>query len=110
MHIRHRKQHVSKQLCSNIQLSSKDGYLKKVPVVVMLLLLFVVVLLLFSCYSDRLVGLEVKASVSRAKDPGFESRWRRDFSGSSHTSDLNIDTPLDILPYALRQPAQALTL
>ena len=30
---------------------------------------------------DRLVGLGVKASASRAEDPGFESRSRRDFSG-----------------------------
>ena len=30
----------------------------------------------------------VKASASRAEDPGFESRLRRDFSGSSHISDL----------------------
>ena len=29
MHIRHPEQHVSKHSCSNIQLSSKDGYLKK---------------------------------------------------------------------------------
>ena len=29
----------------------------------------------------RLVGLVVKASASRAEDPGFESRLRRDFSG-----------------------------
>ena len=29
----------------------------------------------------RLVGLVVKASVSRAEDPGFESRLRRDFFG-----------------------------
>ena len=36
----------------------------------------------------RLVGQVVKASTSRAEDPGFESRLRRDFSGSSHTSDL----------------------
>ena len=35
-------------------------------------------------FSDRLVGLVVKASASRAEDPGFkslESRLRRDFSG-----------------------------
>ena len=31
--------------------------------------------------SDRLVGLMVKASASRAKDSGFESRLRRDFFG-----------------------------
>ena len=30
---------------------------------------------------DRLGGLEVKASASRAEDPGFESRLRRDFLG-----------------------------
>ena len=29
--------------------------------------------------SDRLVGLVVKASASKAEDPGFESRLRRDF-------------------------------
>ena len=28
---------------------------------------------------DRLVGLVVKASASRAEDPGFESRLRQDF-------------------------------
>ena len=32
----------------------------------------------------------VKASASGAEDPGFESRLRQDFSGSSHTSDLKI--------------------
>ena len=33
------------------------------------------------CSGDRLVGLAVKASTSRAEDPVFESRLRRDFSG-----------------------------
>ena len=42
---------------------------------------------------DRLVGLVVKASASRAKDPGFKSHLRRDFSGLSHTSDLQNGTP-----------------
>ena len=37
---------------------------------------------------NRLAGVVVKASVSEAEGPGFESRLRRDFSGSSHTSDL----------------------
>ena len=32
----------------------------------------------------------VKESGSGAEDPGFESRLRRDFSGSSHTGDLNM--------------------
>ena len=44
-----------------------------------------------------------KASASRAEDPGFESRLRRDFfSGSSHTSDLKIGTPVATLPGAWR--------
>ena len=50
-----------------------------------------------SVKSDRLAGLVVKASASRAEDPGFESRLRRDFSGSSHTSDLKIGTPVATL-------------
>ena len=47
---------------------------------------------------DRLAGLVVKAPASGAEDPGFESRLRQDFSGSSHTSDFKIDTPEAILP------------
>ena len=39
------------------------------------------VVIIFFCFSHRLVGLVVKASASRAEDPGFESRWRRDFFG-----------------------------
>ena len=50
----------------------------------------------------RLVGLMVKASASRAEDPGFESRLRRDFSGSSHTRDLKIGTSVATLPGAWR--------
>ena len=49
---------------------------------------------------DCLGGLVVKASASGAEDPGFESRLRRDFSGSSHTSDLKIGTPVTTLPGA----------
>ena len=51
-----------------------------------------------SLRGDRLVGLVVKASALGAEDPGFESRLRRDFSGSSHTSDLKIGTPVATLP------------
>ena len=51
----------------------------------------------------RLFGLVVKASDSRTEDPRFESRLRRDFSGSSHTVDLKkMDTPVVILPGAWR--------
>ena len=49
---------------------------------------------------SRLVGLVVKASASGAEDPGFESRFRQDLSRSSHTSDLNIGTPVATLPGA----------
>ena len=45
--------------------------------------------------SHRLVGPVVKVSASRAADPGFDSRLRRDFSGSSHTSDIG--TPVATL-------------
>ena len=42
----------------------------------------------------------VKASASGEEDPGFESRLQQDFSGSSHTSDLKIGTPVATLPGA----------
>ena len=55
--------------------------------------------------ADRLVGLVVKA---RAEDPGFESRLRRDFfSGSNHTSDFKIGTPVATLPGAWRYRVSA---
>ena len=47
---------------------------------------------------NRLAGLVIKASASGAEDPGFQSRLRRDFSGSSHTSDLKIGFPVATLP------------
>ena len=47
---------------------------------------------------DRLIGLVVKASASRAEDAGVESRLRQDFYSSSHTSDLKISTPVATLP------------
>ena len=49
----------------------------------------------------------VKASASGAKDPGFECSLRRDFSGSSHTSDLKIGTPVTTLPGAWRYRVSA---
>ena len=48
----------------------------------------------------RLVDLVAKASATGAEDPEFESRLRRDFSGSGHTSDFKIDTPVATLPGA----------
>ena len=51
---------------------------------------------------DHLVGLVVKASVSRAEDSGFESRLSGNFFGSSPTSDLKIGTPVATLPGGCR--------
>ena len=56
---------------------------------------------------ERLVGIVVKASASRAEDPGFESRMWRVFPGSSHTSDLKIGTPVATLPGAWRYRVSA---
>ena len=56
---------------------------------------------------DRLDGLVVKASTSGAEGPEFESRLRRDFCGSSHTSDLKIGTPVATLPGAWRNRVSA---
>ena len=63
--------------------------------------------LLTAPLANRLAGLVVKASASRAEDPGFESRLRRDFSGSSHTSDLEIGTSVATLPGAWRYRVSA---
>ena len=56
---------------------------------------------------DRLVGLVVKTSASRAEDSGFESRLRLDFSGSNHYSDSKIGTPVATLPGAWRYRVSA---
>ena len=42
----------------------------------------------------------VKVSALGAEDLGFESGLRQDFSGSNHTSDLEIGTPVATLPGA----------
>ena len=75
-----------------------------------LLLLLLLLLLFFGLSSffspspsdlpDLLAGLVVKASASGAEDPGFDSRFRRDFSGSCRTSDLKFGTPVASLPGA----------
>ena len=49
---------------------------------------------------NRLTGLVVRASASKAEDPGFESCLCRNFSGSSHISDLKIGSPVATLPGA----------
>ena len=57
--------------------------------------------------ADHLAGLVVKASASRPEDPGFKSRLRPDFSGSSHTSDLKIGSLVATLPSAWRYRVSA---
>ena len=57
---------------------------------------------------NRLIGL-VGVFASRPEDPGFESRLRRDFSGSSHTSDLKIGTPVTTPSGAWRCRVSAVT-
>ena len=50
-----------------------------------------------------LVGLVVKVSALRPVDPAFDSHLQcGDVSGSSHTSDLQIDTAVATLPGAWR--------
>ena len=59
-------------------------------------------------YCGRLVGPVVKVSASRAADPEFDSRLRRgDFSGSSHTSDFELGSPVATLPGAWRYRVSA---
>ena len=62
---------------------------------------------LISLYEDRLDGPVGKASAMGAEDPGFKSRLGRDFSGSSHTSDLKIGTTVAALPGAWRDRVSA---
>ena len=56
---------------------------------------------------NRLAGQVVKASAPKAEGPEFESRLRRDFSGSSYTSDLKIGTTVATLPGAWRYMVNA---
>ena len=55
----------------------------------------------------RLVGLVVKASASRAKVPGSNPASAGIFSGSSHTSDSKIGTPVATPPGAWRYRVSA---
>ena len=55
---------------------------------------------LFPWLLDYLAGLVVKASALGEEDPRFESRLWQNFSGSSHTNDLKIGTPVTTLPGA----------
>ena len=63
--------------------------------------------MLWSASADHLVGLVVKASVSRAANPGFDSHSTGIYPGSSHTSDFKIGTPVATLPGAWRSGVSA---
>ena len=52
--------------------------------------------------SDRLVGLVVRRPPREWKIPGSNPACSGIFSGSSHTSDIKIDTPVATLPVAWR--------
>ena len=58
-------------------------------------------------HPDRLVGLVVKASASRAEEPGSNPVCAGIFSGTNHTSDLKIGTPVATLPGAWRYRVSA---
>ena len=53
------------------------------------------------------VGQVVKAFSPKAEGPEFKSRLQRDFSGTSHTSDLKIGTTVATLPGAWRYRVSA---
>ena len=57
--------------------------------------------------TDCLIGLVAKASASRVEDLGFNSHLWWDFLGSSHTSDLEIGTPVVTLSGAWRSRVSA---
>ena len=56
---------------------------------------------------DRLVGLVVRRPPRERKVPGSNPACTRIFSRSSHTSDLNIGTPVATLPGAWRYRVSA---
>ena len=57
--------------------------------------------------TDRLVGLVVRRPPRERKVPGSNPACAGIFSGSSHTSDLNIGTPVATLPGAWRYRVSA---
>ena len=57
--------------------------------------------------SDRLVGLVVRHPPRERKIPGSNPACARIFSGSSHTSDLKIGTPVATLSAAWRYRVSA---
>ena len=60
-----------------------------------------------SAVIDRLVGLVVRRPPRERKIPGSNPACAEIFSGSSHTSDLKIGTPVATLPGAWRYRVSA---
>ena len=54
-----------------------------------------------------MILMEPQGEWDHLEDPGFESRLRRDYSGSSHTSDFKTDTPVATLLGSWRYMASA---
>ena len=61
---------------------------------------------LFPALSDRLVGLVVRRPPRERKIPGSNPACAGIFSGSSHTSDSKIGTPVATLPGRLALKGQ----
>ena len=61
----------------------------------------------FPAAIDRLVGLVVRRPPRERKIPGSNPACAGIFSGSSHTSDLKIGTPVATLPGAWRYRVSA---
>ena len=59
------------------------------------------------CSDNRLVGLVVRRPPRERKVPGSNPACAGIFSGSSHTCDLNIGTPVATLPGAWRYRVSA---
>ena len=57
--------------------------------------------------ADRLVGLVVRRPPRERKIPGSNPAYAGIFSGSSHTSDLKLATPVATLPSAWRHRVSA---
>ena len=62
---------------------------------------------MFSVTGDRLVGLVVKRLPRERKIPGSNPACAGIFSGSSHTSDFKIGTPVATLPGSWRYRVSA---
>ena len=63
--------------------------------------------IVFFLLAHRLVGLVVRRLLRERKIPGSNPACAGIFSGSSHTSDLNIGTPVATLPGAWRYRVSA---